>query len=208
VPAVGLNSGSADSFHVSARWGLRPKARQIRETDDCDSPVSSAIDLVDQCVSWPGPFSVRTRVIATSTCSSVIFRGAPGRFASVRPFSSASVSADARRRSRPPASRGDRCCGCQRETGSLGSAAAGAAGHRPARLLHEVACLPSMNARLLSSSSAIPAYGPAAFGGVDGDGREAGAGAASRVAPRRGPVCAIRSPARLPAGVPSPMPTS
>ena len=31
--------------------GLEPKARQIRETDDCDRPVSAAIVLVDQCVS-------------------------------------------------------------------------------------------------------------------------------------------------------------
>ena len=90
---LAMNSGSADSFHVSTRCGLRPKARQIRDTDDCDSPVSAAIDRVDQCVSWPGPFSVRTRVTATSTCSSVIFRGAPGRGASARPFS------------RPPANR-------------------------------------------------------------------------------------------------------
>jgi hypothetical protein len=76
----------------------------------------------------------------------------------------------------PPASRGDRCCGCQRGTGSPGSAADGAAGHRPARLLHEVTCLASMTACWLSLSGAIPACGPAAFGGVDGDGREAGAG--------------------------------
>ena len=80
-----MNCGSVLSFHVSATCGLRPKARQIRETDDCDSPVSSAIDLVDQCVSCPRPFSVRTRVTTASTCSPVIFRGAPGLGASVRP---------------------------------------------------------------------------------------------------------------------------
>lgn len=38
----------------------RPNDRQIPDTDDCDSPVSSAIDLVDQCVFCPRPFSVRT----------------------------------------------------------------------------------------------------------------------------------------------------
>ena len=81
-----------------------------------------------------------------------------------------------------------------RETGSLGCAAAGAAGHRPARLLHEVACVASTTACWLSLSGAIPACGPAALGGVGGDGREAGAGAAGRVAPLRGPACAIRSP--------------
>ena len=36
-----MNYGSVDSFHVSTRCGLRPKARQIRETDDCDRPVSA-----------------------------------------------------------------------------------------------------------------------------------------------------------------------
>jgi hypothetical protein len=46
--------GSADSFHVSTRCGLRPKARQFRDTDDCDRPVSAAIVRVDQCVSCPG----------------------------------------------------------------------------------------------------------------------------------------------------------
>jgi hypothetical protein len=63
-----------------------------------------------------------------------------------------------------------------------------------ARLLHEVAYLASTTACWLSLTRAVPACEPAAFGGVDGDGREAGAGAASRVAPMRGPVCAIRSP--------------
>jgi len=38
-----MNCGSVLSFHVSTACGLRPKARQIRETDDCDSPVSAAI---------------------------------------------------------------------------------------------------------------------------------------------------------------------
>ncbi len=43
-----MNSGSVLSFHVSTACGLRPKARQIRDTDDCDRPVSAAIVLVDQ----------------------------------------------------------------------------------------------------------------------------------------------------------------
>jgi len=82
-----MNSGSVLSFQVSTTWGFRPKARQIRDTDDCDSPVSPAIDRVVQCVSCPRPFSVSTRVTTTSTCSSVIFRGAPGRAASASPSS-------------------------------------------------------------------------------------------------------------------------
>jgi len=71
-----MNSGSVDSFQVSTRCGLRPKARQIRETDDCDWPISAAIVRVDQFVSWPGPFCVSVRVTRTSTCSSVIFSDA------------------------------------------------------------------------------------------------------------------------------------
>jgi hypothetical protein len=35
--------------------GLRPNARQIRETADWLIPVAAAIDRVDQCVSSPGP---------------------------------------------------------------------------------------------------------------------------------------------------------
>ena len=79
VPGM-LRRGHVQADHATC--GLRPKARQIRDTDDCDSPVSAAIVRVDQCVSWPGPFSVSVRVTSTSTCSSVIFRGAPGRAAS------------------------------------------------------------------------------------------------------------------------------
>src|SRR6185369_1766194 len=89
---LAMNSGSVLSFHVSTTCGLSPNARQIRETDDCDSPLSPAIDLVVQCVSWPRPFSVSTRVTTTSTCSSVIVRGAPGRAASARPPTPPSVN--------------------------------------------------------------------------------------------------------------------
>jgi hypothetical protein len=89
-----MNSGSVLSFQVSTRCGLRPKARQTRDTDDCDRPVSAAIDRVDQCVSCPRPFSVRARVTSTSTCSSVIFRGAPGRGASASPSSRDSWNRD------------------------------------------------------------------------------------------------------------------
>jgi hypothetical protein len=46
-----MNSGSVLSFHVCTTCGFSPNARQ---TDDCDRPVSSAIDLVDQCVFCPG----------------------------------------------------------------------------------------------------------------------------------------------------------
>lgn len=67
-------------------WGLRPNARQIRETADCDIPVAAAIDRVDQCVSAPG-LSSSVAVTTRSTCSSVIVRGQPGRGSSLRPSS-------------------------------------------------------------------------------------------------------------------------
>lgn len=82
-----MNCGSADSFQVCTRWGLRPNARQIREIADWDMPVAAAIDRVDQCVSSPGPRSSRVLVITSSTCSSVIFLGAPGRGSSDSPSS-------------------------------------------------------------------------------------------------------------------------
>ena len=65
---------------VSTTCGLRPKARQIRDTDDCDRPVPAAIVLVDQWLSCPGPRSVSVRATCASTYSSVILRGSgPGR---------------------------------------------------------------------------------------------------------------------------------
>lgn len=43
-----MNIGSVDSFHVSTRCGLRPKALQIREIAVWDILVAAAIDRVDQ----------------------------------------------------------------------------------------------------------------------------------------------------------------
>jgi hypothetical protein len=40
------NAGSVLSFQVWMACGLRPKARQIRETDYCDSHFSAAIAKV------------------------------------------------------------------------------------------------------------------------------------------------------------------
>ena len=45
----------ATASRSRTRCGLRPNARQIRETADWDMPVAAAIDRVDQCVSSPGP---------------------------------------------------------------------------------------------------------------------------------------------------------
>ena len=82
-----MNCGSVDSFQVCTRCGLSPNARQIREIADCDIPVALAIDRVDQCVSPLAADSSSVLTITDSTCSSVIFRGAPGRGWSVNPSS-------------------------------------------------------------------------------------------------------------------------
>src|SRR3979411_1509609 len=82
-----MNCGSVDSFHVSTRCGLRPKARQIREIAVWDMPVSRAMDRVDQCVSPLAGFSSRVLTITASTCSSVMVRAAPGRGSSDKPSS-------------------------------------------------------------------------------------------------------------------------
>src|SRR4029453_13591230 len=78
-----MNSGAVDSLNVSARWGLSRNAFQIRPTVDSLSPECLAMDARDQ---WVASFGVFSRVSARtcSTCSSVIFRGAPGRGCGVR----------------------------------------------------------------------------------------------------------------------------
>ena len=81
-----MNSGSVLSFQVSTTWGLRPKARQMRETADWDMPCDLAIDLVDQCESPPAGACSSVAAITASTCSSRTSRGRPGRGSSVSPF--------------------------------------------------------------------------------------------------------------------------
>ena len=89
-----MNCGSVDSFQVCTTCGLRPKARQIRETADWDMPADLAIDRVDQCVSPPGGGCSSVAVMTRSTCSSVTVRGRPGRGSSVSPSSRASRNRD------------------------------------------------------------------------------------------------------------------
>jgi len=64
---------------------LSPNARQIREIAVCDMPVARAIDRVDQWLSLFDGASSRVLTITASTCSSVIFRAAPGLGSSARP---------------------------------------------------------------------------------------------------------------------------
>jgi hypothetical protein len=84
---LSMNWGSVDSFQVCTRCGLRPKARQILEMAVWLSPVTLAIDRVDQWVSWLGGGSSRVLVSTCSTWVSVIVRGRPGRGSSARPSS-------------------------------------------------------------------------------------------------------------------------
>jgi hypothetical protein len=79
-----MNGGSVDSFQASSRWGLSPKARQIRTMAVWLMPVARAISRVDQWVASVG-VSSSVLVITASTCSSVIVRGAPGRGSSTSP---------------------------------------------------------------------------------------------------------------------------
>jgi hypothetical protein len=82
-----MNWGSVDSFQVWTMWGLRPKARQIRETADWDMPSDLAIDRVDQCVSPFGGVCSKVAAMTFSTCASVTVRGRPGRGSSLSPSS-------------------------------------------------------------------------------------------------------------------------
>src|SRR5699024_199238 len=48
-----MNCGSEESLKAPCRCGLRSKRLQIRPMVDFDSPVRSAIEARDRCVSWP-----------------------------------------------------------------------------------------------------------------------------------------------------------
>lgn len=70
---------------LGAVWcGCRPKARRIRDTVDCDRPVSFAVARVDQCVAFLGVDS-SVLVTTAATCSSVTVLGPPGRGMSPSP---------------------------------------------------------------------------------------------------------------------------
>jgi len=74
---LSTNCGPLESLKVSARWGFRPKARQILEIADWLIPICFAIERVDQCVASPDSSS-SVFTITASTMSSVIVRTAPG----------------------------------------------------------------------------------------------------------------------------------
>ncbi|GLY55225.1 hypothetical protein Lesp01_88800 [Lentzea sp. NBRC 102530] len=71
-----------DNFHASRRCGCNPNAFQIRVTAVWVNPDSAAIDRVDQCVALADSSAA---AITTSTCSSEVVRGRPGRASSSNP---------------------------------------------------------------------------------------------------------------------------
>jgi hypothetical protein len=80
----GPGTGAAALAAVET-WLFSDQARQIREIADCDIPHGRChrpgrpVGVTAQRLMLQG------RVITRSTCSSVIFRGAPGRGSSVNP---------------------------------------------------------------------------------------------------------------------------
>src|SRR6266508_2970153 len=88
-----MNNGSLLSLNVSDRCGLSRNAFQIRPTVDRDSPELFAIDARDQCVAFTGVFS-KVSTTTCSTCSSVIFRGTPGRGSPPKPLNRAQTTPD------------------------------------------------------------------------------------------------------------------
>ena len=75
---LSTNSGSPDSLKVSERCGCTLKAAHIRRIVVCDSPLSRAIERIDQWVASARVVS-SVRSITSATCSSVSVRGRPGR---------------------------------------------------------------------------------------------------------------------------------
>src|SRR6266496_516966 len=79
-----MNIGSVESLNPSVRCGLSSNFRQIRPIVDFDRPLRFAIDARDQCVAFGGVDS-SVAVITSSTRSSRIEGGRPGRGSSARP---------------------------------------------------------------------------------------------------------------------------
>ena len=79
-----MNCGSVESLNPSTRWGLRSNRRQIRPTVEGDRPARLAIEVLDQCVALAG-LSSRVATTTSSTLSSRIDGGRPGRGSSSRP---------------------------------------------------------------------------------------------------------------------------
>ena len=72
---------SVESLKFSCKWGLRPKARQMRTMAFWLRPLAWAMVRVLQCVAFLGRVS-SVRVTTASTLASVSLRGWPERGAS------------------------------------------------------------------------------------------------------------------------------
>ena len=81
---LSTNSGSVDNLNVPVKCGLRSNLRQIRPIVDFDSPARFAIEARDQCVA-PCGISSSVAVMTSSTLSSRIDGGRPGRGSSASP---------------------------------------------------------------------------------------------------------------------------
>ena len=79
-----MKRGSLDSLKFSTRCGCSAKARQMRDTADCERPSAWARERVDQWVASAGRSSSVLRT-PSSTFSLLILRSAPGRGSSSRP---------------------------------------------------------------------------------------------------------------------------
>lgn len=81
---LSTNSGSEDSLNVPVKCGLMSNLRQIRPIVDLLSPLRPAIEARDQCVAFSG-VSSKVAAMTSSTLSSRIDGGRPGRASSCRP---------------------------------------------------------------------------------------------------------------------------
>ena len=88
-----MKNGSVLTLNPSVRCGLSRNAFQIRPIVDLLSRDLSAIDARDQCVASFG-VSSKIATITSSTCSSVIVSGRPGRSSSASPSSRAVMNRD------------------------------------------------------------------------------------------------------------------
>ena len=93
---LATKSGSVDSLNESCRCGVRSNRFQIRPMVDFDSPVRLAIEARDQCVSWPGVDS-KVATTTSSTWSSRIEGGRPGRGSSISPSKREATNRDRQR---------------------------------------------------------------------------------------------------------------
>jgi len=83
---LSTNCGSVESLKKSCTWGLSSNCRQIRPIVDLLSPVRAAIEARDQCVALGGVCS-SVAITTSSTWSSRIEGGRPGRGSSTSPSS-------------------------------------------------------------------------------------------------------------------------